>query len=71
MNSRTYTQNTIRTRPHHLDETLGRGTALLSAALGAAVFGVDIGGKIGLAAAVAVFLIGIGILHLSSGKSQR
>lgn len=70
MSSRTYTQNTVRTRSH-LDETLGRGTALVSAALGAAVFGVDVGGKIGLAAALAVFLVGVGILHLHSGKSQR
>jgi hypothetical protein len=70
MNSRTYTQNTARTR-YHLDEVLGRGTALVSAALGAAVLGVDVGGKIGLAAAVAVFLVGVAVLHLSSGKSQR
>jgi hypothetical protein len=70
MTSRTYTQNTARTRSN-LDEVLGRGTALVSAALGAAAFGVDVGGKIGLATAVTVFLVGVAVLSLSSGKSQR
>jgi hypothetical protein len=69
MNTRTYT-NTDRTRSH-LDKVLGRGTALMSAAMGAAALGMSVGGKIGLTVMVTVFILGVFVVSLSSPKSRK